>query len=81
MLKIGTIPLKNKIVLAPMAGITDQPFRRVVKDFHPGLVCSEMISAMALHYQSKPTQLLMQIDPEGTSDFDANIWFRPGCYG
>lgn len=62
MLKIGSVVLKNKVILAPMAGITDQPFRRVVKEFGPGLVCGEMISAMAYHYNSKQTQRMLEID-------------------
>jgi tRNA-dihydrouridine synthase B len=63
MLKIGSVVLKNPVILAPMAGITDQPFRRVVKEFDPGLVCGEMISAMAYHYNSKQTRQMMAIDP------------------
>jgi nifR3 family TIM-barrel protein len=63
MLKIGSVGLKNPVILAPMAGITDQPFRRVVKEFGPGLVCGEMISAMAYHYNSKQTQQMLEIDP------------------
>lgn len=63
MLKIGSVGLKNPVILAPMAGITDQPFRRVVKEFDPGLVCGEMISAMAYHYNSKQTQQMLEIAP------------------
>jgi tRNA-dihydrouridine synthase B len=63
MLKIGSVILENPVVLAPMAGITDPPFRRVVKEFGPGLVCGEMISAMAYHYNSKQTQQMLEIDP------------------
>jgi tRNA-dihydrouridine synthase B len=62
MLKIGSVLLKNPVVLAPMAGVTDPPFRAIVKEFNPGLVCGEMISAMALHYNSYKTRAMIQID-------------------
>lgn len=64
MLKIGSVVLKNAVILAPMAGITDRPFRRLVKEFGPGLVCGEMISAMAYHFNSKQTQQMLETDPE-----------------
>lgn len=64
MIKIGAVHLKNQVVLAPMAGVTDPPFRKIVSAYKPGLVCSEMISAMALHYQSKKTLEMLAIDPE-----------------
>jgi nifR3 family TIM-barrel protein len=60
MIKIGNICLKNITVLAPMAGITNLPFRRMVKDAGCGLVCSEMISANALSYGSRKTIQMMQ---------------------
>jgi tRNA-dihydrouridine synthase B len=62
MLKIGSVLLQNPVVLAPMAGVTDPPFRSIVKDFHPGLVCGEMINAMALHYNSERTRAMIQIE-------------------
>ena len=43
-LKIGNVELKNNILLAPMAGITDLPFRKIVEKFEPGLVTTEMVS-------------------------------------
>ena len=49
-LKIGDVELKNNLLLAPMAGITDLPFRLVCEKFNPGLVCTEMVSAKALFY-------------------------------
>lgn len=63
MLKIGTVVLKNRVILAPMAGVTDPPFRQVVTQFEPGLVCGEMISAMAYHYNSKQTKQMMETAP------------------
>lgn len=61
MLKIGSVLLSNPVVLAPMAGVTDPPFRAIVKEFNPGLICGEMISAMALHYDSRKTRDMIQI--------------------
>ncbi|MGE5581760.1 MAG: tRNA dihydrouridine synthase DusB [Bacillota bacterium] len=63
MLKIASLKLDNPVVLAPMAGITDLPFRAIAKEFNPGLVCSEMISAMALHYNSEKTREMIKINP------------------
>lgn len=54
-MKIGNIKLKNITVLAPLAGITNLPFRLIVKEAGCGLVCSEMISSNALSYGSKKT--------------------------
>lgn len=61
MLELGTLRLDNPVVLAPMAGVTDPPFRRIVREYHTGLVCGEMVSSMALHYNSKKTRELIQI--------------------
>ena len=60
-MKIGNIELKNNIFLAPMAGITDMPFRRICKKYGAGLVYSEMVSAKGLYYNDKKTAELMQI--------------------
>ena len=49
-LKIGNVELKNNLILAPMAGVTDLPFRIIVEKYEPGLVCTEMVSAKALFY-------------------------------
>ena len=57
-LKIGNVELENNIVLAPMAGITDLPFRLICKEFGPGLVCTEMISSKGLFYNDEKTKLL-----------------------
>ncbi|MCI8654999.1 MAG: tRNA dihydrouridine synthase DusB [Clostridia bacterium] len=63
-LKIGDIELKNNLILAPMAGITDLPFRKVCKKFDPGLVCTEMVSAKAIYYDDKKTKLLLNTEDE-----------------
>jgi len=53
--QIGSIKLENPIVLAPMSGVTDLPFRRLVKQYGVGLVVSEMIASKAMVYASKKT--------------------------
>ena len=54
-MKIGNVTLDNNIFLAPMAGVTDLPFRLMCKKFGAGLVYSEMISSKAIHYGDKKT--------------------------
>lgn len=61
-MKIDKIEIPNKVVLAPMAGITDLPYRKICKKFGAGLVVTEMISAKALLYENVKTCLLLQID-------------------
>ena len=63
-LKIGNVELENNLILAPMAGVTDLPFRIICKEFNPGLVCSEMISSKAIFYDDSKTKLLMNTDGE-----------------
>ena len=63
MLQIGNITLKNRVVLAPMAGVTDLPFRLLIKEQGCGLVCSEMVSAQALVYGNRRTFKLLTTDP------------------
>lgn len=63
-LKIGDVILKNNIILAPMAGVTDLPFRIIVEKFNPGLVCTEMVSSKALFYNDEKTKKLLKIEGE-----------------
>lgn len=63
-LKIGNIKLENNIILAPMAGVTDLPFRSICKEFKPGLVCTEMVSSKAIFYDDSKTKLLMNTEGE-----------------
>lgn len=63
-LKIGNVQLENNILLAPMAGITDLPFRKICKQFGVGLVCTEMVSAKALYYGDEKTKKLLNIKGE-----------------
>ena len=64
MKKIGNIELENPYILAPMAGVTDLPFRLLCKEQGAGLLCMEMVSAKALQYKNKNTKLLLAIHPE-----------------
>ncbi len=63
-LRIGNVELPNRLILAPMAGVTDLPFRLLCREQGAGLVCMEMISAKAIAYHNRNTEKLMQIDPE-----------------
>lgn len=61
--KIGNVQIDNPFVLAPMAGVTDLPFRTLCKEQGAGLICMEMISAKAISFHNKNTIALMEIDP------------------
>ena len=63
-MKIGEIELENPYILAPMAGVTDLPFRLLCKEQGAGLLCMEMISAKALQYKNKNTKALLSIHPK-----------------
>ena len=63
-LKIGSVTLDNNILLAPMAGVTDLPFRLLCREQGVGLVCMEMISAKAILYKNKNTESLLTIHPQ-----------------
>jgi len=63
-MKIGNFETKNNVFLAPMAGVTDLPFRCICVRYGAGLTYSEMISAKGLWYKDKKTASLMQIAPE-----------------
>lgn len=63
-LKIGNVTLKNNVLLAPMAGITNLPFRRICEKFEPGLVCTEMVSGKGLFYQDQKTNQLLNMKGE-----------------
>ena len=93
-LVIGNVELDNNIVLAPMAGVTDLPFRLLCKEAGAGLLCMEMVSAKAILYNNKNTDALMEIDereipvslqlfgndPDIISDMAARIEERPFAF-
>ena len=63
-LQIGDVNLENNVILAPMAGVTDLPFRLLCKEQGVGLLCMEMVSAKAILYKNKNTEDLMKIEEE-----------------
>ncbi|MBQ6887010.1 MAG: tRNA dihydrouridine synthase DusB [Lachnospiraceae bacterium] len=63
-LKIGNVTLDNNVILAPMAGVTDLPFRLLCREQGAGLLCMEMVSAKAIMYRNKNTESLMEIHPD-----------------
>lgn len=62
-LKIGDVTLDNNVILAPMAGVTDLPFRLLCREMGVGLVCMEMVSAKAIYYNNKNTEELLKVHP------------------
>lgn len=62
MLQIGNVTLKNRWILAPMAGVCDMPFRILCHEAGAGMTCMEMVSAKAIYYNNKNTEELMAID-------------------
>lgn len=63
-LTIGNVTLDSPVILAPMAGVTDLPFRLLCKEQGAGLLCMEMVSAKAIFYNNKNTESLMEIHPD-----------------
>lgn len=90
-LRIGTVELENNVILAPMAGVCDLPFRLLCKEQGAGLLCMEMVSAKAIYYRNKNTESLLEIheneqpvslqlfgsDPDIISRMAAQIEERP----
>lgn len=62
MFKIGDIQLKNRVVLAPMAGVCNSAFRLTVKEFGAGLVCAEMVSDKGILFKNEKTMNMLYID-------------------
>ena len=61
-LQIGNVKLKNNLILGPMAGVTDLPFRLLCAEQGAGLLCMEMVSAKAILYNNKNTKAMLTID-------------------
>ena len=83
-IKIGNYEIENNIFLAPMAGITDKPYRMICKEMGAGLVYTEMISSRAIYHDDTKTKLIVSHLPlhsfscvqYGPSGLQA---FRYGC--
>jgi len=63
-LRVGNVVLDNSYILAPMAGVTDLPFRLLCKEQGAGLLGMEMVSAKAIYYNNRNTESLLEIHPE-----------------
>lgn len=63
-LKIGNVELENNLILAPMAGVTNRPFRMICKEYDVGMVCTEMASARAMFHNDVKTKRLLNTDGE-----------------
>ena len=63
-LQLGNVALENNLILAPMAGVSDLPFRLLCREQGAGLVCMEMVSAKAILYKNRNTEELLTIDPK-----------------
>lgn len=63
-MKIGNVNIENNIALAPMAGVTDLPFRLLCREQGCGLLYTEMVSAKAILYNNKNTEALLEVKPE-----------------
>ena len=63
-LKIGNVELNNNLILAPMAGVTNRPFRMICKEYGVGMVCTEMASSRAMFHNDAKTERLLNTDGE-----------------
>ncbi len=63
-LKIGNVKLENNLILAPMAGVTNRPFRMICKQYGAGMVCTEMASSRAMLHNDLKTKRLLNTDGE-----------------
>ena len=74
--KIGDTLLDNNVFLAPMAGVTDLPFRLLCREQGAGMSVTEMVSAKAILYKNKNTKELLAVDPA-----EGPVWLRSGDHG
>jgi len=63
-LRIGSVTIDSPVILAPMAGVTDLPFRLLCRQKGAGLLCMEMVSAKAIYYHNRNTEALLEIHPQ-----------------
>lgn len=64
MLKIGDLEIKNKVIIAPMAGVSNIAFRTIMKEFGAGLIYAEMVSDKALNFRNEKTLKMIKVVPE-----------------
>ena len=67
MFKIGNLEIENNVCLAPMAGVCNSAFRRIVKEYGAGLLFAEMVSDKALMYDSEKTKKMLYMTEEERS--------------
>lgn len=60
--KIGNVEIKNRIVMAPMAGFSNTSFRKIIKEMGAGLIYAEMVSDKAIYYESEKTLAMLKMD-------------------
>ncbi len=75
-LKIGSVALDNPFILAPLAGLTNWPFRRLAKEAGAGLTVTEMVSATALSHRGRATLKLLETDPAVEKPFCVQLFGR-----
>lgn len=73
-INVGNIELKNNVFLAPMAGVTDIPFRKICLEFSPGLMYTEMASTKALEFNSKKTEKILRNYEGRKTSSCSNFW-------
>ena len=71
---IKDVEIKNQVVLAPMAGISNSAFRRIAKEMGCGLIYAEMVSDKAIMYENKKTIDMLYMTEEETPNCPANFW-------
>ena len=76
-MRIGTVELPNNLILAPMAGVSDLPFRLLCRECGAGMAVMEMVSAKAILYKNKNTEELMRTSPRSRrgSKTDPSIYW------
>ena len=79
--KIGDTLLDNNVFLAPMAGVTDLPFRLLCREQGAGMSVTEMVSAKAILYKNKNTKELLAVDPAEAACFCTAVWLRSRDHG
>lgn len=88
MVSIGNVQLENPVILAPMAGVTDLPYRVICEEMGVALTTTEMVSAKAILYKNRNTEeLLRTAQDEVVSKKKASpgrstaVWFGAGYHG